>query len=158
MSMMPMLFLGNWLLLYVYLQRKNSKKKSFRHRLTGEGRKRRQRNLPRLSLLLPTAFATNTNAYLFKSSQHVSEAEDATHMIMTKEATSMRQASEWGMRAIQGAFPRLKHHIKYEKKGEHCRILQLVPLLYNYRLEATKSGIHMLESGVKTTNTLSSND
>jgi hypothetical protein len=55
MSMMPMPFLGNWLLLYVYMQRKNSKKKSLRHHLTAEGRKRRQRNLPRPSLLLPTA-------------------------------------------------------------------------------------------------------
>jgi DDE superfamily endonuclease len=83
-----------------------------------------------------SAFATNTNDYLFKSGQHVSEARDATHMIMMREATSLRQASEWGMRAIQGAFPRLKRKIKYEEKGERRRILQLVPLLYNYRLEA----------------------
>jgi hypothetical protein len=46
---------GNWLLLYVYLQRNNMKKKSFRPRRTEEGRKRRQRNLPRPSFLLPTA-------------------------------------------------------------------------------------------------------
>jgi hypothetical protein len=39
------------------------------------------------------------------------------------------------MRAIQGAFPRLKDAIKYEEKGERLRILKLVPLLYNFRLE-----------------------
>jgi hypothetical protein len=46
-----------------------------------------------------------------------------------------RQASEWGMRAIQSAFPRLKDALKYEENGERRRILKLVPLLYNVRLE-----------------------
>jgi hypothetical protein len=39
------------------------------------------------------------------------------------------------MRALQGAFPRLRETIKYEENGERRRILVLVPLLYNFRLE-----------------------
>ena len=48
------------------------------------------------------------------------------------------------MRAIQGAFPRLKDPIKYEEKGERRRILQLVPLLYNYRLEVV--GLNQIQN------------
>jgi hypothetical protein len=50
------------------------------------------------------------------------------------EATSLRQAAEWGMRAIQGSMPRLKDAIRYEENGERSRIMKLVPLLYNLRL------------------------
>jgi hypothetical protein len=47
----------------------------------------------------------------------------------------MRQAAEWGMRAIQAAFPWLKDRIMYEESGVERRIfLSLVPLLYNFRL------------------------
>ena len=34
------------------------------------------------------------------------------------QATSMRQAAEWGMRAIQSSFPRLKDTFVYEETGE----------------------------------------
>ena len=39
------------------------------------------------------------------------------------------------MRAIQGAFPRLKDAIPVEENGERKVYLSLVPLLYNFRLE-----------------------
>ena len=51
------------------------------------------------------------------------------------EATSLRQAAEWGMRQIQGAFPRLKDRIQYEENGERRCYLVLMCLLYNMRLE-----------------------
>ena len=50
------------------------------------------------------------------------------------QATSLRQAAEWGMRAIQSSMPRLKDHIRYEEQGERRRMLTLVPLLYNLRV------------------------
>ena len=50
------------------------------------------------------------------------------------QATSLRQAAEWGMRAIQGAMPRLKDAIHYEENGERRVMLKLVPLLYNLRI------------------------
>jgi DDE superfamily endonuclease len=91
-----------------------------------------------------SAFATNSSPYLIKSSQHVSAGRNAEEIIRMKEATSLRQAAEWGMRAIQGAFPRLKDPIKYEEKGERRSILQLVPLLYNYRLEVV--GLNQIQN------------
>jgi DDE superfamily endonuclease len=83
-----------------------------------------------------SAFASNPNPYLIRSAQDLTEARDAREMVRFREATSLRQASEWGMRAIQGAFPRLHDKIKLEYNGERSRILRLVPLLYNFRLEA----------------------
>lgn len=83
-----------------------------------------------------SAYASNSSPYLLRSAQDVTGARDAEELVRLTEATSLRQASEWGMRGIQGAFPKLKDQIKYEEKGERRRLLQLVPLLYNYRLEA----------------------
>jgi DDE superfamily endonuclease len=82
-----------------------------------------------------SAFAANNSPYLFKSSQDTTNVEGSLAFQQAVEATSLRQASEWGMRAIQSAFPRLKDALKYEENGERRRILKLVPLLYNVRLE-----------------------
>ena len=49
------------------------------------------------------------------------------------EATSMRQAAEWGIRAVQASFPRLKDRFIYEENGERQRVLHSMFLLYNLR-------------------------
>ena len=45
----------------------------------------------------------------------------------------MRQTVEWGMRAIQSSFPRLKDTFVYEDTGERCILMKMVCLLYNLR-------------------------
>jgi hypothetical protein len=45
----------------------------------------------------------------------------------------MRQSAEWGMRAIQSSFPRLKDRFIYEELGERKIILKMMILLYNVR-------------------------
>ena len=50
--------------------------------------------------------------------------------------TSCRQAAEWGMRGLQGLFPRLKDHILYKENGERAIILKFITLLYNYRIRS----------------------
>lgn len=50
-----------------------------------------------------------------------------------RDATSVRQLSEWGMRGLQGSFPRLKDRIFYEERGERKIILLMVILLFNFR-------------------------
>ena len=52
---------------------------------------------------------------------------------MNREATSMRQSSEWGMRALQSSFPRLKDRMIYEEMGERKIILKMMVLLFNLR-------------------------
>ena len=81
-----------------------------------------------------SAFSTAKNDFLLKSSENYANANNAMDMLRMEQATSLRQAAEWGMRAIQGAFPRLKDRIHYEENGERGVFLSLVPLLYNYRL------------------------
>ena len=49
-----------------------------------------------------------------------------------RAATSVRQLSEWGMRQIQGKFPRMLDKMRYEERGERRIILNLTVLLYNY--------------------------
>ena len=91
-----------------------------------------------------SAFASVNNAYLIKSSQHITDAEGPLNILRHKQATSMRQAAEWGMRAIQSAFPRLRDRIRFEEHGERRIFLALVPLLYNFRL--AKVGLNQLQN------------
>jgi DDE superfamily endonuclease len=94
--------------------------------------------------VVDSAFAAGRNPCLIKSSENLTKTSDALELIRQKEATSLRQSAEWGMRALQGAFPRLTEPIKYEENGERARILLLVPLLYNYRLEVV--GLNQLRN------------
>ena len=82
--------------------------------------------------------------YLIRSGKDPTEASSIAEMVKLREATSLRQAAEWGMRAIQGSMPKLKDSIEYEEKGERKRILKLVPLLYNLRLE--RIGLNQIAS------------
>ena len=59
-------------------------------------------------------------------------------------ATSYRQSLEWGMRALQASFPRLKDRFIFEMNGERRRILKMIVLLYNYR--TCKVGINQIKN------------
>jgi DDE superfamily endonuclease len=91
-----------------------------------------------------SAFSTVNNRYLVKSSENYGLAANGIEMLRMQQATSLRQAAEWGMGAIQGAFPRLKDRIHYEENGERGVFLSLVPLLYNYRL--AKVGLNQIRN------------
>jgi DDE superfamily endonuclease len=69
---------------------------------------------------------------------------DWTCLLRMEQATSLRQAAEWGTGAIQASFPRLKDRIHYEENGERGVFLSLVPLLCNYRL--AKVGLNQIRN------------
>jgi DDE superfamily endonuclease len=92
-----------------------------------------------------SAFSTVNNQYLVKSSENYGTAADGLQLLRMAQATSLRQAAEWGMGAIQSAFPRLKDRIHYEENGERAVFLSLVPLLYNYTRLA-KVGLNQIRS------------
>ncbi len=48
--------------------------------------------------------------------------------------TSLRQSSEWGMRALQGSFPRCKKRLPSNDK-QRRRVVQSIILTHNYRTE-----------------------
>ena len=50
-----------------------------------------------------------------------------------EEATSMRQCAEWGRRAFQSSFPRVKDRISFEYRGQWKLMMKLLILLYNLR-------------------------
>jgi len=51
---------------------------------------------------------------------------------MHGSVTSLRQAAEWGMRSIQGSFPRLKATLT-EEKFRRFRIIECAVRLHNLR-------------------------
>ncbi len=57
----------------------------------------------------------------------------------------MRQAVEWGMRSLQGSYPRLKDRFLFSDDRQDRRIfLHLISLLLNFR--TTYVGMNQLQS------------
>jgi hypothetical protein len=73
-----------------------------------------------------SAFSTANNEFLIKSAENYGSVQTPLDLLRMEQATSLRQAAEWGMRAIQSAFPRLKDRIHYEVNGERAVFLRLV--------------------------------
>lgn len=86
-----------------------------------------------------SAFQSSNNDYLIKSAQDTTKAVTQRDFDIIRQATSLRQAAEWGMHAIQSSMPRLRDRFLYEEEEKEHRerevIMKLVPLLYNFRLE-----------------------
>ena len=94
-----------------------------------------------LKFVIDSAFSSKNVDYLIKSSQDYLTADDGldtykeqvANLAVKREATSMRQSAEWGMRAFQCSFPRVKDQIPFESKGQHKLMMKLLILLYNVR-------------------------
>ena len=91
-----------------------------------------------------SAFSKQNYPFLIKSSQTDPESNDPADFIVNNEATSMRQSAEWGMRALQSSFPRLKDQFKYEETGERKIVMKMIILLYNLR--ARRVGINQIRN------------
>jgi hypothetical protein len=57
---------------------------------------------------MDSAFASLGNPSVIKSSENVCNASNPKEMLEMIQATSVRQSAEWGMRALQSSFPRIK--------------------------------------------------
>ena len=82
-------------------------------------------------VVVDSAFKLKLSNCLIKSSQI--DPVDGLRLLINKDATSIRQLSEWGMRMIQGGFPRIKDCIKYEEEGDRKIIFMLMIHLYNFK-------------------------
>ena len=97
-----------------------------------------------------SAFGKVNKPYLIKSSQDYlvstmpTRHEQRLDLQRKRQATSMRQAAEWGMRAIQSSFPRLKDTFVYEETGERRIVMKMLCLLYNLR--ARTVGINQIKN------------
>ena len=97
-----------------------------------------------------SAFGKVNKPFLIKSSQDYLVStmptceEQRLDLQRKRQATSMRQAAEWGMRAIQSSFPRLKDTFVYEDTGERRILMKMLCLLYNLR--ARTVGINQIKN------------
>ena len=81
--------------------------------------------------VVDSAFNLANENNLVKSSQR--DPNDTHGITVNRKATSVQQLSEWGMRMIQGSFPRLKDKLHYKEFNEREIIQHLVVLLYNFQ-------------------------
>jgi hypothetical protein len=78
----------------------------------------------RCKVVVDSAFSATKRPSLIKSHQTNfdrlgnTRQKDQIH----RDATSVRQLSEWGMRGFQGSFPRLNDRMIYEETGEIYRL------------------------------------
>ena len=85
--------------------------------------------------VMDSAFANANKESIIKSKKRetiASTAESREEFEELMAALSVRQAAEWGMRALQGAFGRLKSVWPYEENDERYWGLSVIALLYNY--------------------------
>jgi hypothetical protein len=92
---------------------------------------------------MDSAFAGMRNNAIIRSSED-SYGRSAMEVLINREATSLRQAAEWGMRAIQSAFPRLHDDIRYEEFGSRQLILSVMVMLYNFRCD--RVGLNQIQT------------
>ena len=91
-------------------------------------------------IVVDSAFNALDHPFLIKSQQI--DPTDPLGVIVNRQATSVRQLSEWGMRMIKGQFPRLDDKLRWEDLGYRRIIMNLAVLLYNF--QTTKIGINQI--------------
>jgi len=103
-----------------------------------------QRNYDRNGgmVVMDSAFHKSGYPYIIKSGQEIRFEQGAQEAILDKQATSARQFAEWGMRQLQGSFPRLKDRFTYEENGERKQMLRSIVYLYNFRVK--KVGLNQI--------------
>ena len=81
------------------------------------------------------SFSKGHYPFLIKSSQDsvIGIDDTAGSTAKLQQVTSLRQAAEWGIRAFQGTFARLKHRFIYEERGERKVAIICIVLLFNLR-------------------------
>jgi hypothetical protein len=90
-----------------------------------------------------SAFSRANYPFIIKSGNQPTGMSSSDAQLL-KEATSMRQSAEWGMRAFQSSFPRVKDRFPFEQRGERKVLMKMLILLYNLR--ARKVGINQIKN------------
>jgi hypothetical protein len=99
-----------------------------------------------VKIVVDSAFASEARDSVYKSYQNNIDNDGNVRQAfdIQRQGTSVRQLSEWGMRALQASFPRLKDRMIYEEKGERRLIMNMIVLLYNFR--ASVVGLNQIQS------------
>jgi hypothetical protein len=82
--------------------------------------------------VVDSAFSKRRCPFMIKSGKR-KPGETAGQTIIQQQATSLRQCAEWGMRAIQGSYPRLKDKLLFSESIENRKVfLNLITMLLNF--------------------------
>jgi hypothetical protein len=83
--------------------------------------------------VVDSAFSKKRCPFLIKSGKR-KPGETRLERTVRRQATSLRQSAEWGMRVVQGSFPRLKDRLLFsENIADRKVFLHLIPMLLNFR-------------------------
>ncbi len=88
-----------------------------------------------------SAFSRTSYLFLIKSCNPLPDMT-LNEIEVVKDATSMQQSSEWGMRAFQASFPRIKDCIMIEYRAQRKLMMKLMVHLYNR--QTRKVGINQI--------------
>jgi hypothetical protein len=84
--------------------------------------------------VVDSAFSKKRCPFLIKSGK-VKLGETPAESTLRRQATSLHQSVEWGMRAVQGSFPHLKDKMLFSEKMEDRKaFLYLISMLLNFRM------------------------
>ena len=83
-------------------------------------------------MVVDSAFGSGNWEFLVKFSQGDPMNADAEELTISRAATSIRQLSEWGMRMIQGQFPRVTDTLVFDEVGDRRVVLRLLVHFYNF--------------------------
>jgi hypothetical protein len=72
--------------------------------------------------------------YSEKSARKLSPILRSQLLELSRVYTSLRQASEWGMRGLQGTFPRLKSRLPSDNK-KRALVIESIILIHNFRTQ-----------------------
>jgi hypothetical protein len=97
-------------------------------------------------VVVDSAFLADNRQSVYKSHQNIIDQYGNVRQKsdVHRQATSVWQLSEWGMRGLQGLFPCLKNCLLYKERSKHKFILEMIVLLYNY--QASTVGINQIQS------------
>jgi len=94
--------------------------------------------------VVDSAFSKKHCPFLIKSGNR-KPGETALETTIRRQATSFRQSAEWGMRAIEGSFPRLKDKLLLSDTIEDRNVfLHAITMLHNFR--TCRVGLNQLSS------------
>jgi hypothetical protein len=85
-----------------------------------------------------SVFESVSRDFLIESLQELIHIEDHRERGIARNATSMRQSAEWGIRAFRSSMPLFKNWMKFETHGDWRATLTMMILLYNLCAQAVR--------------------
>ncbi len=80
------------------------------------------------------AYGTFVSPITKRAAQHLHRDMRNYLLLISNVHTSLRQASEWGMRGLQGMLPRCKKRLPSDPALRHM-VIKAIMLVHNYRTD-----------------------